>query len=88
MALHGTIEINNKRIGLWQARRTQPLLDDDAENDYECEVTWRAFDQPATRETFSVRHRYSDGAIALAVKVLSEVLHAQPEPATAAGGER
>lgn len=70
MALHGPLAITNRDggntiVGYWSARRTSDITHPDAEHEYECEVTYQG-----TTDSFVVRHRYSDGALALAAKVL------------------
>lgn len=65
MSLHGSIEVNNQRVGYWQAQRVvtgEP-------NVYNCEVN-RVTGSPATHH-FQIEHRYEDGAIVLAAKVLA-----------------
>lgn len=72
MSLHGTIEINGSVIGAWSARRIIGSTDRDAVNTYDCEV---AADQMGGGvlhvDRFHLQHRYGDGAVALAAKVLA-----------------
>lgn len=74
MALHGEIKVNGEIIGGWIARRIDFLDDPDAEYLYDC----RYFESSPARQwedvhalEFVVSHRYSDGAAALARKVLT-----------------
>jgi hypothetical protein len=70
MALHGPIMVNDQTIGHWQARRITLAPDPDGHADYDCAVTMYADDPPRAR-TFALRHRYADGALTLAAKVLA-----------------
>lgn len=78
MSLHGTIEVNNTRIGAWVARRVFTA----SPNLYDCEVITDEFGIRETRR-FQVEHHYDDGAIALAAKVLSYEATSPPPSATA-----
>lgn len=72
MALHGTIEINGRTIGLWEAVRQDNLTDPDQVSSYACRVSVRQLNSPVVVEWEDVlEHRYSDGAAVLAAKVLS-----------------
>jgi hypothetical protein len=77
MALHGDIRINGSLIGVWQARRTQRLWDVEAVHTYECRVDW-VDDTEKTGMAFLLDHRYSEGATALAAKVLQQASPAAP----------
>ena len=76
MALHGEIKINGVIIGGWVARRVEMLDDPDGEYLYHCHYFEEGpspagnFDDIGSLE-FTVAHRYSDGAAALARKVLT-----------------
>ena len=72
MALHGEIKVNGIPIGAWHARRTEDLLFDAQVCTYECGVEYYGvgMSDPA-RQEFTVRHRYDEGAVALAAKVLT-----------------
>lgn len=65
MALHGEIKINNLEIIYWEAVRQESLHDEDAEYTYKAKVTT----EKGTWESY-VTHTYSDGAAALASRVL------------------
>lgn len=72
MALHGSIEINHQLIGYWSAvrRSAKTQQTPDAVNVYDCEVhsSWNG---EIYLRRFEVTHRYGDGAVALAARVLS-----------------
>lgn len=76
MALHGTIGVNGARIGDWVARRVSRAGGTDADPvyRYECIVH---FDGRIVWEG-EIEHRYADGAVVLAAKVLSQPR--QPDP--------
>lgn len=61
MSLWGAILINNTPLGDWSARRVVT----GSPNVYECEVRFKG-----ERVTFSLEHRYEDGALALAAQVI------------------
>lgn len=74
MALHGEVKITAHRDGvhvgdeflaIWSARRQQ--IDPGDLNTYDCVVYTKT-----DRHEFTLEHRYSDGALILASKVLSE----------------
>jgi hypothetical protein len=76
MALHGEIKVNGQTIGTWEAVR-QPYCGGDeplAESMvvYACVVSQSSTleGNPAILEKFEVRHRFGDGALALASLVL------------------
>lgn len=71
MALHGPIQVNGQTIGSWQARRRTIAIDADGAADYDCAVVMYADDPPRVA-VFQLRHRYDDGALALAAKVLAQ----------------
>lgn len=77
MALHGDIRINGSLLGVWTARRTQRLWDVDAVHTYECQVDW-VDDSEKAGMAFLLDHRYSEGATALAAKVLDRAASAAP----------
>lgn len=68
--LHGEIKVNGDEVGDWSAiRREKNVVAQDFEHTYDCRVTiQRSY---KVRE-FTVKHRYGDGAAALAQKVLSQ----------------
>lgn len=68
MTLHGSIQVNGDVIGRWAARRTTIHTDPDGTALYECEVVMAPW---VDVTTFDVRHRYDDGALTLAAKVLA-----------------
>lgn len=72
MALHGTIEINGEQVAGWSAQRLEPLRDEDQVSLYHC--WYEEFDFWTRNQTdfiaAAIEHRYSDGAAALASKVL------------------
>lgn len=73
MALHGDLSVGGQVIGNWSAQRMGPLDGVDEEHDYQCVVDRHpSLLKPAARYTFVVSHRYSDGAYALASRVLAE----------------
>lgn len=68
MALHGEIKVNQQPVGEWWAVRQQPVVvDNDQISEYACVVRLR---ETETETRFTVQHRYGDGAVALAAKVL------------------
>lgn len=71
MALHGTFEVNGRRIGQWDAKRLiHPNADLPAgENFYRVTVEIRGV---AVRDVL-IAHRYADGPLVLAAKALSTV---------------
>lgn len=78
MSLHGKIQANGETVGGWVATRVsdKPVIRDDV-YEYSCSVTMYAkgLDGAGPETTdyhFPVHHRYADGALALAAKVLSE----------------
>lgn len=87
MALHGPVMVNEQKIGHWYARRLQPLANvyspDNEVHTYECDYTW--FDEAfsvKTSQRFLVEHRYGDGAIELAIKVMAGAAESIPKPHT------
>lgn len=70
MALHGDISVNGEVIGRWQARRLTVHLDPDGTAEYDCAATVYA-DNPPRARTCRLTHRYDDGAMVLATKVLT-----------------
>lgn len=63
MALHGSIEVNHQRIGYWSVRRIMTCPS--GNHTYRWEA-WR----DGHHVTGDLRHRYDDGAMLLAAKVL------------------
>jgi hypothetical protein len=74
MALHGTLNVNGRRIGSYEIRRLAELTDPGAEYEYAWSVTLAAWSE-ARRGT--TRHRYSDGAAILLAKVLTDAGEAE-----------
>lgn len=66
MALWGRIIVNDQILGDWEARRLTRLTTPVDEHDYEWAVTVRG-----ERAEGRLSHRYSDGSVALAAKVLA-----------------
>jgi hypothetical protein len=64
------LEINGKQIARVDVANVSGLAED---SEYTCVVTQDDAQVPARQRRFSVRHRRSDGALALAAKVLLEV---------------
>jgi hypothetical protein len=64
VALHGEIKVNGQILASWEAVRQSP--DPVGVNTYRCKVTERH-----REKTFEVDHAYEEGAVALAIKVLS-----------------
>jgi hypothetical protein len=73
MALHGLIQVNDQPIGAWSAVRVAEGADGIYR--YRCEVQVNH----GIPRRFYVLHRYSDGAVALAAKVLTAASPA-PQP--------
>lgn len=70
MALHGTFEVNGRRIGQWDARRLPtPSALTTGETFYEVGVEIRG----EWIRGLLVAHRYADGPLVLAAKALSAV---------------
>lgn len=73
MSLYGALNVGGEVIGTWQAQRLGPITGADETHYYQCQVDrYASMDKPAGRYTFVVSHRYSDGAYALAARVLAE----------------
>lgn len=75
MSLHGPIQVNGDVIGRWVARRTTPHLDPDGTAIYECEVVMAPW---LDVTIFNLKHRYDDGAVVLAAKVLTQAAKETP----------
>lgn len=73
MALHGDIRINGDLLGVWTARRLENPPK--AVNDYECEILMT----DGKGGKFEVRHKFAEGAIVLAAKVLNRAWWALEE---------
>lgn len=75
MALHGEIRVNGMTIGTWEAVRQGDNADPQPDDllTYACAVNHDTTLQgnPAVLETFSVIHRFGDGALALTANVLA-----------------
>lgn len=70
--LHGDIKVNHHVIGSWRAVNETVQTSPDAVNTYRVSVAYtnvRGFHQVAE---FRIEHRYGDGALVLASKVLAE----------------
>lgn len=70
MALHGDISVNGEVIGRWQARRRTLSVNPDGTAEYDCVASMYA-DNPPRARTCRLTHRYDDGAMVLAAKVLT-----------------
>ncbi len=81
MSLHGEIKVNGLVIGTWEAVRQgeiqrQPgvarVIDPNTTFDYACTANLNSSPDgcPAVLERFTVTHRFGDGALVLASKVL------------------
>lgn len=75
MALHGLIEVNGYSIGFWSAQRlgdnVVPSPDDVMS--YACEVHQNGdLTHSPSIERFTLEHRFGDGALTLAAKVLNK----------------
>lgn len=69
--LHGDIRVNGILIGEWTAVRQNNTQKDF--NDYRCEINFRDVQgYPCHAEWHMTGHRYGDGAVMLAARVLSE----------------
>lgn len=70
MSLHGDIQVNGHLLGEWSAQRVSnvddAVLDPDTVSEYRCRVLTRDIDKE-----FYVNHRYGDGPVVLATKVLA-----------------
>ena len=76
MALHGTIEVNDMVLGHWSAQRCSHLDREPEAMDvveYACEAHLHSTLQgnPQVDWKGNVTHRFGDGALALAARVLS-----------------
>lgn len=71
MSLHGTIEVNRERIGWWFAQRISGGDQPDDVNTYEVSVHTGRLGDAMTNWRGTVEHRYGDGAVVLAAKVLA-----------------
>lgn len=76
MSLHGDIRVNGHFLGDWSAQRVSnvddAVLDPDTVSEYRCRVLTRDIDKE-----FYVNHRYGDGPVVLATKVLAGAGHHQ-----------
>lgn len=70
MSLHGSIKVNEHIVGYWTAQRVVTA----DPNIYDCVVYHDPEDGPAIRGEFAIQHRFQDGAVALAAKVLQRSL--------------
>jgi hypothetical protein len=79
MTLHGEIKVNGQVIGAWSARRLSPTL---AESStictYECGVDYLPREggpsEEPVEQRFHLEHRYGEGAVALASKILTRAV--------------
>jgi hypothetical protein len=73
MALHGTIQMNGETIGVWGATARPGRSKDDTPSTYDAEVLYQV---PGSKHflkvAFTVQHAYTDGALGLAAKILTE----------------
>lgn len=75
MALHGEIRVNGMVIGEWEAQRQtehQPEPDDVVHYWAMARQNSTPDGCPAFLERFEVEHRFGDGALALAARVLDK----------------
>ncbi len=78
MALHGDIRVNGQRVGYWSCVRQKCKHDDgrgvvcSGAHTYDCTVEWHDFAHRWHQRTFTTQHRYAEGSLALASKVLAE----------------
>ncbi len=79
MALYGDIFASGQKVYSWEAVRRDSLIDETQVSTYACEVVWwkPGVDLPLERLKFEVRHKYDDGAAALAAKVLARAVKLQ-----------
>lgn len=76
MSLHGSIRVNFKTIGYWQAQRTSSVVSEVNAYDWEMELNGKS-------AWGVLHHRYRDGAAVLAQKVFAAWLEAHPpDPVT------
>lgn len=83
MVLHGQVRMNNQVLMSWEAQRVEPEFFADRPNTYACVATWNRGvpeDAPSrhVRTRFELRHRYRDGATALAAKVMERAAQSAP----------
>lgn len=79
MALHGPIMVNSTVIGQWSAQRIVTA----EPNVYRCAVAVAREGKYPLTDEFEVEHDYKEGALALAVKVLTRALPSEPVPTVA-----
>lgn len=70
MSLHGDIRVNGKLVGRWSAQRAMNDVGPDGQNLYKCDFILNQPDGPPSKGDFIVVHRYQDGALRLAARVL------------------
>lgn len=75
--LHGDIRVNGQHLGEWKAERASHIDEAPGPDDvvvYACEARIVSTPQgnPAVLERFDVTHRFGDGALALAARVLGQ----------------
>lgn len=70
--LHGEIKVNDKEIAYWQAVRQEPLQDERQVSTYKCVVAKKLIGGEYRYATFTLTHRYDDGASMLTIRVLTE----------------
>ena len=82
--LHGEIKVNDIVVGDWTAVRAEQVALD--VHMYDCTVKYRNLAGYPLRGDFRVRHRYSNGAVALSAHILSEAgYHLKPVRMSDAG---
>lgn len=69
--LHGEIKVNRNEIGTWEASRCA-MTDVPGEYAYKCTVIYTGTAGYKERRRFFVRHKFTDGALALVGKVVLE----------------
>lgn len=76
MALHGEIMVNDWEIGNWQAvRQAKHVYSLDEVHTYKCSVFLKqkgVLRKADVNHEFEVQHRFGDGALVLAEKVLAK----------------
>lgn len=70
--IEGTLDIGGNEIGRWTAARGERLYGEykDTYYEYNCTLDYRGTDGYPYHAEFPVPHRYGDGALVLAAKVL------------------
>ena len=69
VALHGSVQANQDVLGWWSATRLSE--EPGVENEYMCVVEEYAKHGTKTQHKFKLKHRFEDGSMALAARVLA-----------------